>query len=35
MVTRDRAEEAKQKGEYLKSIGLLSLATETAEASAE
>jgi 5-methyltetrahydrofolate--homocysteine methyltransferase len=32
---RERAEEAKQKGEYFKSIGLLALATETAEATAE
>jgi 5-methyltetrahydrofolate--homocysteine methyltransferase len=32
---RERAEEAKAAGEYFKSIALLSLATETAEAAAE
>ncbi len=32
---RERAEEAKQKGEYFKSVALLALATETAEATAE
>ncbi|MDX2180623.1 MAG: methionine synthase [Bryobacteraceae bacterium] len=32
---RDYAEEAKAKGEYVKSVGLLALATETAEATAE
>jgi 5-methyltetrahydrofolate--homocysteine methyltransferase len=32
---RERAEEAKQQGEYFKSIALLALATETAEATAE
>jgi 5-methyltetrahydrofolate--homocysteine methyltransferase len=32
---RERAEEAKQKGDYVKSVGLLSLATETAEGCAE
>ncbi len=32
---RERAEEAKNAGEYLKSVALLALATETAEAAAE
>ncbi len=32
---RERAEEAKAKGEYFKSVALLALATETAEATAE
>ena len=32
---RERAEEAKQRGEYIKSVGLMALATETAEATAE
>ncbi len=32
---RERAEEAKYKGEYFKSVALLALATETAEATAE
>lgn len=32
---RERAEEAKQAGEYFKSVALLALATETAEATAE
>jgi 5-methyltetrahydrofolate--homocysteine methyltransferase len=32
---RERAEEAKTKGEYLRSVSLLALATETAEAAAE
>ncbi len=32
---REHAEEAKNKGEYLKSVALLALATETAEATAE
>ena len=32
---RERADEAKTKGEYIKSVGLLALATETAEATTE
>jgi len=32
---REIAEECKQKGEYIRSVGLLALATETAEATAE
>lgn len=32
---RERAEEAKARGEYIKSVGLMALATETAEATAE
>ncbi len=32
---REHAEEAKAKGEYIKSVGLLALATETAEATTE
>ena len=32
---RERADEAKEKGEYIKSVGLLALATETAEATTE
>jgi 5-methyltetrahydrofolate--homocysteine methyltransferase len=32
---RERAEECKARGEYIKSVGLMALATETAEAAAE